>query len=116
MCFRVCPCCGREWQTLEDFLVDSAVILIGYQAHCKNTVEGFFLFNHEIAGCGTTMAMKVSLFRCLYGGPVYSADLYLTDLCERHCNDPEDIEPCSRECGRAYVREVIQEIVNRKVS
>ena len=53
--FKKCPKCRAEWLDRDTFLADPEVRLIGYQVSFGDLAAGHFQFNHERAGCGTTV-------------------------------------------------------------
>jgi len=57
--FKICPKCEQEWDDLNEFLADSNIELVGYQAHFEELTAGLLMFNHS---CGTTFALKVASF------------------------------------------------------
>jgi len=57
--FNICPKCLTRWRTKGDFLSDSAVVFIGYQADLANPGSGLLLFTHSVPGCLTTTAVFV---------------------------------------------------------
>lgn len=108
-CFKGCTVCNQCWPSREAFLVDPNLVFIGYQAHFKALTAGLFFFNHH---CKNTLALKVSEFRDLYDGPVFSERKTGTDECPGHCFHRTDFDPCPVQCECAFVRGVIQVIVS----
>jgi len=103
--FKVCPACGFEWKSRNDFLNDNSVYIIGYQAHFESLKTGIFLFNHS---CKGTLALEVSDFADLYDGPVFEERATGSDDCPGHCLHENILDPCPAKCECAFVREVIQ--------
>jgi hypothetical protein len=100
--------CGVRWVTRECFMADSNVRVIGYQADFEELQAGFFLFNHMVKGCGTTMAIAAGTFFDLYTGPVFEEHLRGAAECPRLCLRVEALEPCPLKCECRYVRDVLQ--------
>lgn len=108
-CFKKCTKCGFAWPKRETFLSDPNLRMIGYQASLGELMAGLFLFNHD---CGTSLAILASDFRDLYDGPIYKERLDNTQECGGHCLHKGDLGPCPAKCQCAYVREIVQVILN----
>jgi hypothetical protein len=106
--FKQCPKCGTEWLGRDTFLADPDIRLIGYQVSFGDLVAGHFQFNHERAGCGTTLALAVEAFRDLYDGPIFEERATGTSECPEKCLHPSDLEPCPAHCECAFVRAILQ--------
>ena len=91
---------------------DPAIAIVGYQATFNQLELGYFLFNHLVDDCGTTMAVEAGAFKDLYDGPIYSKPLATTDQCMEYCLNKYDLRPCPAECECAWTRELIQIIMN----
>ena len=100
--------CELAWTDRESFLADPEATLIGYQVDFDELVAGYFLFNHRVADCGTTLAVHAGEFIDFYDGPMFEERLTRTDRCGGHCLQQSDIEPCPSKCECAYVRAVLQ--------
>jgi len=107
--FKTCSQCGFVWESRESFLKDPALKMIGYQVHGEDQREGLFLFNHD---CHTTLSLRAGHFLDLYQGPMFQARLIGTEACPGQCLRQGDLRPCPEKCECAYVREVIQIILN----
>ena len=112
MSFKRCGHCGNEWATRDDFLADPAVHLDGYQANFENLQAGLFLFTHRIASCGTTMALRAEEFTDLHSGPIFAKSLRGAPECPKLCSRSRSFEPCPLECECAFVRDVLQKVLN----
>lgn len=102
---KTCSNCGKKWENLTLFIEDPNIELLGYMPAFKSITHGLFLFNHD---CKTTLACKVELFTDLYDGPLYEDAKTGSDGCPGHCEDIENLEPCSEKCSCAFAREIIQ--------
>ena len=109
--FKQCTNCEMAWNSLDSFLRDPGIYLIGYQAAFKNLTQGLFYFNHS---CKSTLAISVHEFRELYKGPVYNKRMTGLDGCPGYCLYKENLDPCAADCECAYVREIVQTIKNWK--
>lgn len=105
--FTNCEVCGRSWSTRDDFLCDSEVVPIGYQANFVALDRGLFLFNHS---CQGTMSLEVHVFADMYDGPIYRERLLGGDSCADYCLHSNLLRPCPNECECAYVREILQRL------
>ena len=103
--FKTCTNCDATWTSLNTFLTDPTISLVGYMPTFDEPISGLFLFNHD---CGTTLACKVGLFIHLYEGPIYSENKRGSDECPGYCQNKTDFSPCPVECNCAYVREMLQ--------
>ena len=105
--FKVCPSCGYQWNTREQFLADPDLAIIGYQADFRVLELGLLLFNHR---CKSTLALKAIMFRDLYEGPIYRERRTGTDSCPAYCLRENQLVPCPASCECSYVREIIHRI------
>ena len=108
--FTTCPRCGTTWLQRVDFLSDTATSIERYEADFNDLDDGKFTFHHTT--CGNTLEMPARLFRDLYNGQVYSERKTGTEDCPEYCMNPYELCPCPEECECAYIREIIQVIVN----
>jgi hypothetical protein len=111
--FKVCPQCGRVWETLEDFLADEHLRVTGYQARLEDFQRGWYLFNHLGPDCLTTLAVPVVAFEPLFAAPRPARSLAGTRACECRCLTPEDLGRCQADCTGAPYREVLAMLVAR---
>ena len=103
--FKTCTNCQEHWISLDDFIQDPTIELVGYMPTFDDLVRGLILFNH---GCGTTLACQVALFEHLYEGPVYPERKTGEAECPGHCLCQTDLSPCPTPCSCAFVRETLQ--------
>ena len=103
---------AHTWPTRESFLRNPALSLMGYQVRFERLETGLFLFDHR--ECGTTMTLKVYHFAGLYEGPLLATRATGTEACPEYCLREEELRPCDTPCECAYVREVMQIIINWK--
>lgn len=113
--FATCPGCQHIWETRDDFLDDSMVLITGYQANLDDLPEGLFLFNHTIHDCRATISIKAKEFLNLYSGIQYPESKALMENCPRYCMDEHNLQRCDEMCECAFVREVIALLVKRRV-
>jgi hypothetical protein len=113
MSFRTCKQCGKEWPDREDFFADPGLVLSGCQVDVEAPPVSAFLFDHKVAGCGTTLAVPVRAFDDLWDGPRHKVKWGLSAKCAGKCHDPHNLEDCSNECAAAYVRHILQIVLER---
>jgi hypothetical protein len=111
--FRTCKQCGKEWAEREDFFADPELVLSGCQVDVEAPAVSAFLFDHKVPGCGTTLAVPVRAFDDLWDGPRHKVKWGLSAKCAGKCHDPHNLEDCSNECAAAYVRHILQIILER---
>ena len=108
--FKKCSCGESPWFTRDEFLRDEKTRLVGYQANFSHLELGYFLFNHLT--CESTLAIPAGLFKDLYEGPVFAERMTGSEACQGFCRDIDAIGPCDVQCECAYVREIMQIILN----
>jgi hypothetical protein len=104
--FKICSCCKTPWFSRNEFLADSNIKMVGYQANFGDLVLGFFLFNHLT--CQSTFGVPAGLFKDLHDGPVFSECLAGSEQCPGYCLHREILHACRAKCEGAYVREILQ--------
>ena len=107
--FKKCGPCGFEWTTLNAFLGDPNIEIIGYQAHFEELKLGLLLFNHS---CRGTLSIRVNLLRHLYDGPIFEERMTGGEKCHGYCSYEGRLDMCPNQCECAYIREIIQRIKN----
>lgn len=105
--FKTCSC-GAEWADREAFLSDPDIQLVGYQADFEELQLGLILFNHR--SCRTTLALRVSVFRDLYDGPVFETRATGGPDCPGYCLHTGNLNPCPALCECAFVRAILQRL------
>jgi len=112
--FKICTTCSKPWNTLEDFLADPEIKLVGYQVHFEELEAGLFFFNHLYENCYTTLAIPVKEFAKLSSRPLFSLRGKQPVCCPELCVRQGALDPCPVACECAWVREVMQTIRNWK--
>ena len=107
--FKVCPKCAYVWMTMDAFLNDGSIRLIGFQASFNADGRGLYLFNHIVAHnqCNTTLAVEVERFMSLYRGPMYEEIQVGSEICGGYCASVDDLERCDVQCRNAASRELM---------
>ena len=59
------------WGERKDILDDPQLKLVGYQADFARPNRGFFLFNHMVDECGSTIVVEAELFTDLKSDPSF---------------------------------------------
>ena len=80
----------------------------GYMAHYDDLHLGLFIFQHNLNGCETAVAIQAGEFVDLYKGETFKENLKGTDTCPEYCSHKSVLEPCPAKCECAWVRDVIQ--------
>ena len=104
--FKRCSLCGHSWPSRERLLADPAIELIGYQPDFEELGHGTLLFNHNAAGCETTMEIEIGEFFDLAPDARHEQRRDGTDDCHGHCLRIDDLERCAAPCANAWAREV----------
>ncbi len=105
--FQECPSCRLGWKTRDDLLKDKNLQLIGYQANLRDLEKGFYLFNHVISRCLTTLSVSVNKFFDLYAIDRHTISSYGTEDCEGRCLRVSDLNRCRAKCKNAFAREIL---------
>jgi hypothetical protein len=103
--FKTCTNCKKHWETLEAFIRDPLIELVGYMPTFDDLSSGLFLFNHS---CKTTLACRVALFEHLYEGPIYQVNQQGKADCLGYCQHKSDLSACPNKCSCAFVRETLR--------
>ena len=110
--YKTCSTCFLDWKSFDDFLSDPEISVSGYQMNIIHLEKGLILFNHT--ACGTTISEPVNKFTHLYDGPRYTEKLIGSEACPSYCLAKDETKPCSAHCECAYVREIMQILMNWK--
>ncbi len=108
--FVRCPCC-ETWFSQDEVLTSPEIQPIGMMLEDTDPRWNFFVFNHAVAGCGSTFAMSVDLFRACITDPVPEVICTGTTDCERHCTMLGDLEICRVNCHWAPYRRLLQQML-----
>lgn len=116
--FKTCPLCSTSWYTIDDFIRDSEIEVIGYQPHPEKTGAGLFIFGHR--HCNSSISVQLEALSDLQVCLTQDADsVYIigpdmiqeensTEVCYTNCLRKTDSSNGNKRCECAYVREVIQ--------
>ncbi len=110
--FFKCNSCQKVWDTREEFLQDPFISLTGYQVHFQTLTAGFFLFNHEIQTCKTTISLAVEKFSDLYRGPVFQDSNKKTTECAGHCLYQKNLDACPNKCECIFVQTIMKTLAS----
>ena len=112
--FKICNMCEKKWNTENDFIEDPNLVIIGYMSNLKKIYQGLFLFNHEIEGCGSTLAIKVELFKSVIDSSIESLPVERPIGCLGYCLDQDNLDLCDQSDCRGYViRKGLSELKTR---
>lgn len=112
--FKKCAACDTVWSSRDEFLADPSLILNGYKADFNNLGKGLFFFTHKREDCFSTMTLPAGLFFGIYHGERYTDNMRMQEECPRYCLDEKKLTRCRVACKNAFVREVMQIILERK--
>lgn len=112
--FKICTTCSKPWDTLEGFLDDPELKLVGYQVAFEDLEGGLFYFNHQHANCGTTLAIPVREFTVLSPLPIVARRETEQGCCPGLCVRQGNLDPCPVACECNWVREILQIVRNWK--
>jgi len=110
--FKKCTTCYHIWNDRDAFLSDPNLMLVGYQVNFKVLEAGLLLFQHDVVGCQTTLALRAIQFTDLYDGPVFTERKTGSEECPTYCLYEEELGKCTATCECAFVREVLQIVKN----
>ncbi len=112
--FKICSKCNTHWNSLNDFMKDSKLIVIGYQAVLSNPIKGMFLFNHCTSGCNTTIAIPLVLFAPLIKQKIPEGEFQRLPDCKGLCLDPNNVQNCeSSFCLGQITRDLLKKFNTR---
>ena len=105
--FQVCGSCKQAWTSLDGFVLDSSVRLLGLQFEATHPDVNLLVFEHS---CGSSISI---LSRRLYsllpepepGDP--RTTLRGTAQCRGHCRRLGDLAACDAPCINARDRNLI---------
>lgn len=103
--FRTCSKCGFEWKSRQQFINDSEIVIIGYQANHVDLVPGFFYFNHS---CKGTLTIRANAFEDLYDGPIYENNRKESELYHDYCLRQKGSRHFLFKCECVYVKQIIR--------
>ncbi|MEN8200597.1 MAG: hypothetical protein ABFR63_11055 [Thermodesulfobacteriota bacterium] len=106
--FRKCTNCHTKWKSVDDFLEDPNIAILGYQSNFGDLECGILLFNH--LSCENTLGFEVRQFSHLQEGPVFTENKTGKDGCPGYCLVMTKLNPCKNNCECRWVRDVLQKI------
>ena len=116
--FKTCLLCNTSWYTVDDFIRDPEVDIIGYQPHPAKTGAGLFIFGHR--HCNSSISVRLDALSELQVCLTRDAEsVYIIgpDMIQESCSTATCFENCLRktdsangnlQCECSYVREVMQ--------
>jgi hypothetical protein len=110
---KTCPVC-KLGLTLHQFEHDPEIVPIGMMFIDDDITKAYYVFQHERAGCGTSLVVPVESFKSAIAEPIPAEIMALKDCCERHCTRLDDLNSCSAPCQFAAFRRHIIDLVARK--
>ena len=112
--FQKCGSCGLSWDQWPDFILDSNIRPIGFQAIPGLPDANLLVFEHR---CGSTISVLAKRLRHILADSEHAADLpvlFDTDRCCGHCRFLDDLERCDRLCINARDRRLMLMLLKMK--
>ncbi|GAB4335749.1 MAG: hypothetical protein Kow0037_16140 [Calditrichia bacterium] len=108
--FKICTGCAKTWESQSDFLneVNADLCVKGFQADFGSGENSMILFNHNLAHCGTTIAIPVVEFANLMPGYFAHQKPGEVNDCTGSCLASNDLKTCSAlNCRNGLVAEFL---------
>jgi hypothetical protein len=105
--FQICGSCKDVWPAWDNFVLDPAVRLLGFQSDLIHPDVNLLVFEHA---CGSSISILSKRLRHLLPEPQPgdpAVRLLGTDQCRGHCLLLGDLEACDAPCSNARDRELI---------
>jgi len=80
----------------------------------ENSDTHYYIFQHEIPGCGTSFAVDVEYFKQFIVEPIPEKKMTLGAGCEGHCASINDLNECTQECYFAPFRRFLLKMIEHK--
>ena len=112
--FQKCGSCGQAWDLWPDFVLDSGIRMIGFQAFPGLPEANLLLFEHR---CGSSISILARRLRHILPASQETADLpnlFGAETCNQHCRFLEDLSACDRSCINARDRQLILLVAKMK--
>jgi hypothetical protein len=112
--FQKCGSCGHAWKDWRDFILDTHVRMLGFQAIVHLPDANLFVFEHR---CGSSVSVLAKRLRHMV--PELESDreeriLFDSETCNRFCLSIDNLEMCDRPCANARDRRLIRMIMQMK--
>jgi hypothetical protein len=104
--FRHCILCGKKWWTLDSFVADPKITLVGLQAVPSRPAASVMVFLHK--GCGS-ISVKTSVLKDLMGMTDLEAKLE-NEPCDGCYRNLEELAACEKPCVIAADRRLTLEL------
>ena len=106
--FKTCGSCRKTWEGWQDFVLDPAIRILGFQAVESVPDANLIVFEHK---CGSSISLLAKRLRHILPGPgedTHLPVLYGSEVCREHCRLIQDLEACDRPCANSRDRRLIQ--------
>ncbi len=110
---RTCPFC-KDILTLDRLVSDPLIRPIGMTFGKGSFEHAFYYFQHQTPDCGTSFLVNVLIFSSCLSEPIPKERLTLTESCERHCVNIEDLLECKQPCLFAPFRRFLIKMLEAK--
>ncbi len=105
--FKVCNGCGKEWLTVEEFILDPSLLVTKYQAVFGEVEYGLYVLRHDKPDCQSSLSVHVGMFKGLIPSHHHESG-YMDPSCENRCFSQRDLGPCNVACSMKWARDVLQ--------
>lgn len=112
--FKTCGSCRKAWEQWQDFVLDPAVRLLGFQAIESLPDANLLVFEHK---CGSSISLLAKRLRHILPPPGEEDRLpvlFGSDICREHCRLVKDLEACDRPCANSRDRRLAQLLLTMK--
>jgi len=110
---KICPFCKANL-TLDQLVNDPLIRPIGMMFGEGNIEHAYYFFHHDTDNCGTTFIVNVLTFTPCITEPIPQEKLTLTEPCERHCVNLNDLLECKQPCFFAPYRRFLIRMIHIK--
>jgi len=112
--FQRCGSCGFAWSDWQEFILDSRVRMLGFQAILNVPDANLLVFEHR---CGSSVSILAKRLRPMV--PELESDkeekiLFDSETCHHFCRSLENLEVCDRPCANARDRRLIRMVLEMK--
>ena len=115
MHFTHCTSCGAGWSTVEDFVTDPSIELIGCQASLLSPDRSVYIFAHHGHECDDTIEVHAGALKEFAFNLDLSARAAGGPTCNHACFASGDLAPCAVNCYMRWVRDLIPMLQNKSL-
>jgi hypothetical protein len=109
---KVCNMCGKKI-TADELVYSPELRPIG-MAFDDTVQHAYYFFQHEVPGCHTSLLVAIEHLQDYISETIFPEKKTLTDCCEEHCVNVNDLSGCHQECYYAPFRRFLLEMIANK--